>query len=184
MLRRSTSRVLAAVFITLTLPFQTRHAVAADEELAGQFSEFNDPDNKGRMTARLTFAVPETDAVRVSGVCDASASTSVKFSVVIFNADVGDLKDGTPVDLRFLGGGFHYVLKGEVHGTEAEEGVSGVLMRMGHDDPLWKAMGEKESLNYLVPGHTVTTLNFMRGREKIRAFVEACRNYGANLDAK
>jgi hypothetical protein len=164
MLRRRIHLLFLGLSIAPTLPFLAPSAVVADE------------------AARLTYGVPETDAIQVSGVCDATPGTSVKFSIITFGADVGDLKEGTPVDLRFLGGGFHYSLKGEVHGTDAEESISGVLVRMDHDDPLWKVMGEKETLNYLVPGHTVTTLNFVRGRERIRAFVEACRTYAANLD--
>ena len=176
------------VFLTLSfalmVPFLAPSTVAANEDMVWQFSEFNDPDNKGRMTARLTFGIPETDAVQVSGICDATPSTSANFSVLRFGTDIGDLKEGAPVDLRFLGGGFHYALKGEVYGTQAEEGVSGVLVTLEHDNPLWKAFSEKETLNYLVPGHTVTTLNFARGRENIQAFVEACRAYAKAIEAK
>jgi len=182
--RRRTHLVIFGLSIALNLPFLAPSAVAADENMEWQFSEFNDPDNKGRMTARLTFGVPETDAVQVSGVCDAAPSTSVNFSAVTFGADVGDLKDGSPVELRFLGGGYHYALKGEVYGTEAEEGVSGVLVRLDHENPLWKAFREKDTLNYMVPGHTVTTLNLARGRDNIQAFVEACRTYAESVASR
>ena len=38
-------------------------AAAADSVMEWQFYESNDPDNKGRMTARLVYGVPETDNV-------------------------------------------------------------------------------------------------------------------------
>lgn len=143
-----------------------------------QFSEANDPDNKGRMTARLVYGVPETDNVQVTGVCDAGPSTGVKFSSVTFGADIGaDLKYGTQVELGFSGGGFKHVMKGSIHRPSAEEGIAGVHLDIEHNDPLWQALQQKDSLDYLVPGYRANTLDMTRGRDKIKSFVEACRTY-------
>ena len=154
-------------------------AAAADSVMEWQFYESNDPDNKGRMTARLVYGVPETDNVQVSGVCDAGASTSVKFSSVTFGADIGDLETGKDIELRVSGGGFDHALKGQIHRATGEEGLNGVQVDIGHDDPLWRAMADKTSLDYLVPGYKAATLDFERGRDKIQQFVKACETYAA-----
>jgi len=152
---------------------------AADDRLEWQFFESNDPANKGRMTAGLIYGVPETDNIQVSGVCD--AGTSAKSSSVTFGADIGDLERGKDIELRFSGGGFDHALKGQIHRPAGEEGLSGVHVDIAHDDPLWRAMAEKDSLDYLVPGYKAATLDLTRGKDRIEAFVQACRTYaGAN----
>ena len=153
------------------------HGAIATEGMEWSFSEFNDPENKGRMTARLGYGVPETDNIQVSGVCDASPSTGVAFSSVTFGADSGDLKDGAETELRFSGGGFDHVLRGAIYRPSAEEGISGVHVDIKHDDPLWEALQEKDTLDYLVPGYRASTLDLTRGRDKIKSFIEACRTY-------
>jgi VHL beta domain len=152
-------------------------AAVAQDGMQWQFSEFNDPDNKGRMTARLAYGVPETDNIQVSGVCDASPSTGVKFSSVTFGADTGDLKEGDAVELYFSGGGFKHTLQGSVYGTQAEVGVSGVHADIEHDDPIWKAMQEQEKLEYFVPGSATASLQLKGGAKNIKSFVDACRTY-------
>jgi hypothetical protein len=155
------------------------YATAANDSMEWQFSESNDPDNKGRMTARLLYSVPETDNVQVSGVCDASRSTGVKFSSVTFGADIGDLENGKDTELRFSGGGFDHALKGQIYRATGEEGLSGVHVDIEHDDPLWGAMAEKDQLDYLVPGYKAASLDFTRGRDKIQQFVKTCETYAA-----
>ena len=159
---------------SLSIPLR---AASADDRMEWQFSEFNDPDNKGRTTVRLTFGVPETDAIQVSGVCDATSGTSANFSSVTFGADVGKLENGKQVDLRFSGGGFDHVLQGQVHRAAGEEGLSGVNLAIGAEDPLWRAMADSDSLDYLVPGFKASTLSFERGKDKIQQFLQACRTY-------
>ena len=66
---------LAAILATQLLPLLSNSAIAADDGMKWQFNEANDPDNKGRMTARLIYGVPETDAVQVSGVCEARSGS-------------------------------------------------------------------------------------------------------------
>jgi hypothetical protein len=59
---------LVAILATQVLPLLSTSAIAASDDMKWQFSEANDPDNKGRMTARLIYGVPETDAIQASGV--------------------------------------------------------------------------------------------------------------------
>ena len=158
--------------------FATR-AAAADSVMEWQFYEGNDPDNKGAMTARLVYGVPETDNVQVMGVCDARPRTGVKFSSVTFGADIGALEDDKETELRVSGGGFDHALKGQIYRATGEEGLSGVIVDIEHNDPLWGAMDEKDSLDYLVPGYKAATLDLGRGRDKIKKFVQACRSYAA-----
>jgi hypothetical protein len=164
---------LATVVASSQLP----HVAAAADRMEWSFTEFNDPDNKGRLTARLSYSVPETDNIQVSGVCDGTPSTGAKYSSVTFGADTGKLQEGSQVDLHFTGGGFDHVMKGAVYGTQAEVGVAGVHLDIEHNDPLWQALQEKDQLDYLVPGYRASTLDLTRGKEKIKSFIEACRAY-------
>jgi hypothetical protein len=165
---------LALVAVT-SLPLSS--VAAAADRMEWSFTEFNDPDNKGRLTARLSYGVPETDNIQVSGVCDGTASTGAKYSSVTFGADTGKLEEGSQLDLRFTGGGFDHVMKGSIYGTQAEVGVAGVHLDIEHNDPLWQALQEKDQLDYLVPGYRASTLDLTRGKDKIKSFIEACRAY-------
>lgn len=165
---------LVALAAAFSLP--SISPAAADDDMQWQFYESNDPDNKGAMTARLVYGVPETDDVQVMGVCDARPSTGVKFSSVTFGADIGDLANGENADIRFSGGGFEHTLHGNVARTEGE-GINGIHLDIEHGDPLWTAFAEKGTLDYLVPGYRAATLKLEPGRDKLKSFVEACRTY-------
>jgi len=162
--------VLVVVFLFKALP------AVADDGMEWQFYESNDPDNKGAMTARLVYGVPETDNVQVTGVCDARPSTGVKFSSVTFGADIGALANGADSDLRFSGGGFEQTLHGNIERAEGE-GLNGVHLDIKNDDPIWTAFADKDTLDYQVPGYRAATLKLTPGRDKLEAFVEACRTY-------
>lgn len=162
-------------------------SAVADDKMQWSFSEANDPENKGAMTARLSYGVPETDNIQVIGVCDARPGTGVKFSSLTFGADIGsDMKHGDPVDLRFSGGGFERSLKGSVQRPQGEEGIAGVHLDLEHDDPLWQALLDKDQLDYLVPGYRASSVDLGGGRDKIKSFHEACRTYAQAVpgDAK
>jgi hypothetical protein len=154
-----------------TLAAQAR----AESGMEWQFFEINDPGNK---STRLVYGVPETDNVQVSGACVHSSSVGANFAIVTFGADIGDLESGKDTDLRVSGGGFDHALKGKIFRATGEEGVSGVQVDIGNDDPLWRAFAEKDSLDYLVPGYKAASLDFARGRDKIQQFVKACETFG------
>jgi len=107
---------------TQVLPLLSTSAVAADDGMKWQFSEANDPDNKGRMTARLIYGIPETDAIQASGVCEARSGSGLQASSLMLGADIGDLEDGKEVDVHFSGGGFDRTRKGVVRQPTSEEG--------------------------------------------------------------
>jgi hypothetical protein len=164
--------VLLAIAIG-SVSLSLRASAASDMEW--QFFQTNDPGNK---TTRLIYGVPETDNVQVSGACVHSSSVGANFSVVTFGADIGDLGNGKDTELRVSGGGFDHALKGKIFRATGEEGVSGVQVDIGNDDPLWRAFAEKDSVDYLVPGFRAASLDLTRGRDKIQQFVKACETFG------
>ena len=150
------------------------HRAAAADGMEWQFFQTNDPGNK---STRLIYGVPETDNMQVSGACVHSSSIGANFSIVTFGADIGDLENGKDTELRVSGGGFDHALKGKIFRAAGEEGLSGVQVDIGNDDPLWRAFAEKDSLDYLVPGYNAASLDFTRGRDKIQQFVKACETF-------
>ncbi len=173
---KSLSLVVICLLGLFVWPALMMPAHAQDGDMSWQFYETNDPDNKGAMTARLVYGVPETDNVQVMGVCDARPSTGVKFSSVTFGADIGDLANGADAELRFSGGGFEQTLKGNV-ARAAEEGLNGIHLDIENSDALWTAFAEKDTLDYQVPGYRAAPLKLEPGRDKITSFIEACRTY-------
>ena len=171
---------LAAALLLLALFCSTTSSHTADE-MVWSFSEGNDPGNRGRTTAYLSYGLPETDLAQVSGVCEARSSTSVNTSSLTLGADIGRLQNGTSVSLRFTGGGFNHSVPATIIGANAEVGITGVQLEIPHDDPLWKALGEKASLDYLVPGYSAANLDLRQGHQQIAKFIAACRSYADTL---
>ena len=174
---------LAAILATQMLPLLSNSAIAADDGMKWQFNEANDPDNKGRMTARLIYGVPETDAIQVSGVCEARSGSGLQASSLMLGADIGALDDGKEVDVHFSGDGFDRTLKGVVHQPTSEEGLSGVVLEVENDDPLWGALTEGQALDYALPGLQPATLPADGGEDAIEQFVQACKSYADALGA-
>ena len=170
-----------ALITVLSFLFPSSPSLAAENGMVWSFSEGNDASNRGRMTARLGYGVPETDNVQVDGVCEARSGTGVMSANLILGADVGKLADGANVNVRFTGGGFNHFVSGNVYGTRLEEGVTGVSLDVNVNDPLWKALTEKDSLDYLVPGYSASKLALKDGHDKIRQFIRACRSYAEAL---
>jgi hypothetical protein len=167
------------LLLAVCLVFAPHAANAADPKTWQYFAK-TDPGN----SASLSYGVPETDDRQVGVACD-----SAKQSVLTFGADIGKTaKAGAPSELRFSGGGFERTAKGTIV-IPAEEGIAGVRLELPNDDPLWQALLEKDELDYLVPGYRASTLDLTSGRDKIRAYIDACRGSGqaaasAQADAK
>ncbi len=150
---------------------------AAEDSPEWQFSEYSDPTSQEHVTRQLIYGVPESDDIRVLGVCDASKSPGS--ASVTFGADIGNMETGKDTDLRFSGGGFDYALKGQIYRPEGEEGMSGVHADIALDDRLWSAFAEKDSLDYLVPGYKASTIDLTRGKDKVASFLQACKSNAA-----
>lgn len=186
MLFRAGVFVFFAAFLSVltTLFLLPTTSASAEDKLTWQFSEGNDPGNKGRMTARLSYAVPETDNAQVSGVCEARSSTGVNLVSLTLGADIGDLKENADVDVRFSGGGSEHVLEGSVHGRDIEVGITGVHLDVGINDDLWDLLTQKNSLDYLIPGYRAASLDLKDGHGAIKKFIAACRSYAEALSPK
>lgn len=168
---------LRPLLVCLLLGAALPAGALAEEGREWLFDQYNDPENDGRDTATLIYAVPETDDVQVAGTCTEPSGSNPKFSTLTFGADIGDLPNGKDVSLRFSGGGFEHTLPGQIKRAPGEEGLSGVLVDIGDGDPLWGALEEKQSLDYLVPGYRASSLDLTRGRGSVKQFLEACRGY-------
>ena len=183
MITKCCAGLMCLLVATFFLPLLISSAEAQDN-FQWTFSEGNDPDNKGRMTATLQFGVPETDNIQFTGICDAAPSTSVRFSVLTLATDIADMKRGKTVRLRFSGGGSEIGLDGEVSRNDAEEGIAGVIVRPDHSHPIWKFLTSRDAVEYLVPGYRTSSLKLTGGHENIGKFVTACKSYQAAIEPK
>lgn len=171
---RFISRFLAGAVVPLG--FATSSPLQAQDALKWTFNE--GPDARGRTVARLVYGVPETDNQMFAGVCEARSSTGIAFSALTMAVDVGRLKNGAGVKVRFSGGGREHVLPGEVTGVgNTNEGIAGILVRPKHSDQFWSMMTELPAVDYKIPGYRSTVLNLKNGHSKIRSFVSACQAY-------
>ena len=167
--------MFAAALWLAAAGFHIQPVGAQESELVWQFDQSNDPSNKGRSTAYLTFGIPESDAIQLTGTC--AAGSSGNFAVVHLGADIGQLPESAKVKVRFSGGGEEHTLKGVVYGTQLEEGISGVLLHIDNDDPVWSMLQRLDEVSYQIPGYSATALQLTQGRNKIEQFNEACRFY-------
>jgi len=171
----ATLRFPVLFLITLAFgPLALAALAHAENGMEWQFFQSDEPGNK---STRLVYGVPETDNVQVSGACVHSSSVGANFTIVTFGADIGDLQNDKDIELRVSGGGFDHALKGKIFRAPGEEGVSGVQVDIGNDDPLWQAFAEKDSVDYLVPGYKASSLDLTKGRDKIQQFVKACETF-------
>lgn len=170
----STIRIYT-LFLVATAALCFAPPARAESGMEWQFFLAKDASYK---STRLIYGVPETDNLQVSGACVHSASIGTNFSIVTFGADIGNLENGKDAELRVSGGGFDHSLKGKIVRATGEEGLNGVEIDIGNDDPLWRAFAEKDSLDYLVPGYKASSLDFARGRDKIQQYVKACETFG------
>jgi len=168
------------LFFALSLVLPAPDAIAADDRKVWSFSDGDDPDNPGLRTVNLSYGVPETDNTQVTGICKTRPGSNTTFVRLVFGADIGTLKEGADVKLRFSGGGFNKLSSGSVYGTKLEEGVAGVRLDIDADDLLLLALTERNELDYLVPGYTASKLNLRDGHGTIKRFMVACRSQASS----
>ncbi len=172
----SNLRFVNAIYFTFALAaMMMAPAIATAEDRAQwKFNEFDDPGKKGQTIARLVLRAPGNKAARFSGTCTSGGSERLTFSAVTLAADVGNLKDGDSVKVRFSGGGLRHTVNGEVYGNQEDLGVVGVLLRPRHGDKLWTALIQKRELEYVVPGYRTSSLQLDEGWSKIEDYISAC----------
>lgn len=174
---RACFNVIAALaFLAVAIIWSdTLHA--EDDQMIWQYREAASSAGVGRKSAGLIFGVPETDNVQVQAGCDSGISAGSKNISLVLGADIGTLTDGAKVKVRFEGGRFKQSIAGQVHGTEIEEGVTGVHLQIAPSDPLWRAMQQRDALAYQADSYAQAMLRLKGGTSTIQRFVETCRRY-------
>jgi len=182
--RNQTVIVAMALIVGAPLTFFSL-AQAAEDGRVWQYREAQGSAGVGRKSAGLILGVPETDDVQVQAGCDSSFTRGKKLISLVVAADIGSKKDGEAVKVRFTGGRFKHTVKGIVHGTTLEEGVTGAHLQLSYKDKLWAAMQERDALDYQVPGYQVASLKLRGGASTIQRFVNTCQGYaGRSPDSK
>lgn len=148
-----------------------------DDKFVWDYSQYDDISNNGHATSNLIYGIPETDAVQIFGQCNAGSSGN--FSTVDFGADVEGLRDGQAVTISFSTGNFSRQLDGEVIGTQAEVGITGVRVTLDNNDALWDALRRGQNLKYLIKGKG-TSASLRGSNTPIKKFVEDCKNYAGS----
>lgn len=172
---RCTSILAAA--LALSLP-----ARSEEPPMLWQFYEREDEASAGNKLASLILGIPETDAVQVTGECRQAEAGDDALADMVFGTDTGTLKDGEWVDLVVTAAGTDHVVRGRVHGTKLEVGVTGVSAKLGFNDALWTLMQDKEELGYRIKGEAASNLKLKGGHSTIRRFIETCKGYSGTTD--
>lgn len=165
----------AAILALSLLVFHTSPAVFASD-MVWQFRQADGSAGVGRKSAGLIFGVPETDDVQVQAGCESGLTRGKRISLVL-GTDIGSLKDGDKITVRFEGGRFRQSSAGIVHGTEIEEGVTGAHVQLEPDDPLWQAMQQRDKIEYKVDGYRTASLKLRGGHSTIQRFINTCQRY-------
>lgn len=159
-------------FVTLLLCFGG--SAIAQENMVWFYERFDDQVRKGRQTSTISVGVPETDNVMLAGAC--AAGVNKGSSEVIFAAPVGNLAQGSRVNIRFSAGSYRDEYRGSASFSESGEGVAGVKLRLKNNDPLWDVLRDFSRIRYEVVGKT-TSLPLRGSSRAIGKFLSDCRFY-------
>lgn len=137
-------------------------------------SQYNDPNNKGRMTSFITIGVPETDNRMGSASCFAGSSAGNP--AIEFAANTGNLRPGAGIDIEFYANAGPMLYRGEVKAPLSEEDYSGVRLNIDASDPLWSVLSRMSRISYRVQGQQIDLP--LRGSSRaIARFLDECRFY-------
>ncbi len=176
--------VAMALAFATTILFLDTAAHAAGDSKVWQYREAQGTAGVGRKSAGLILGIPETDDVQVQAGCESGFVRGGKTISLVLAADIGTMKDGDKIKVRFTGGRFKRTVNGIVHGTEIEEGVTGAHVQLAHDDKLWQAMQDRDALDYQVPGYQIANLKLRGGSSTIQRFVNTCGRYAGSSTNK
>ena len=153
-------------------------SAAGDANRTWEFNQIAAAGDGGQPVPRIYYSVPQTDDVQVSGSCFVfEGAALVRLTL---GADIAGMPANKEVNVQFSGGGFNYLHTGEVHKASGETGINGVDVDAEAGDPLWTAMTQQGSIDYLVPGSRAATLDFSKGRAQILKFQSACKAFAAS----
>jgi hypothetical protein len=115
-------------------------ATPAPEGFLWQFANSQDTP----ASASLVFGIPETDAVQVFASCR-QGQAGVR---MVLGSDTSSMAPGQPVQLTLRGQAFRRQYPGTIEAPTSNEGLTGFVVRLALNDPLWNAMGSEEQLSY------------------------------------
>lgn len=140
-----------------------------------------DAENPAETYIAISYAVPETDDVVISGECIiGERDPFVRFEIA---ADISGLQNGTPVQVQArIPDGRTALLDGTVTGVGAEFGISGIAIEAEVSDPAWLVIAGDRTVRFDRPdtgnGFTITG----NGPNSIGPFLADCAE-AAQLDA-
>lgn len=147
---------------------------AAAQNFQWQASAYNDASNGGKYTAYLIQGVPETDNIAFRASCQPGSSAPIAPTVFVYNT--GGLPRNAHLTVSFfIDGREVHTMQGVVHGPDSEEGIAGILLRLGLDDPLWEILAANAYIRYEANGMGQAGMQLSGSRQAIERFLVDCR---------
>ena len=148
--------------------------LAAAQNFQWQANAFNDAGNRGKYTAFLTQGVPETYNIAFRDTCQAGSSARFAPTVLVYNT--GRLPRNAQLTVSFFANGrVVHTMQGLVHVPQAEEGIAGIFLRVGINDPLWEILAANTYIRYEANGMGKAGMNQSGSRRAIERFLGDCR---------
>ncbi|MEL7048400.1 MAG: lysozyme inhibitor LprI family protein [Pseudomonadota bacterium] len=134
----------------------------------------NDPTNRGRYTVRLRNQIPETDAIAFEAVCDAGSSGTFASTTIGYNTQ--GRAEGATIGSTLTVDGKPFRYSAAYYGTQAEFGVSGLLVYPDFEDPFWEAMAAGRSLLIKADDGAATAISLRGSGGPVREFIQQCKD--------
>ncbi len=148
-------------------------AVGAEMVWSSETSGAGDSGAGDGPTATLWLGIPETDAMQFIATCSLKSSgTSLS---AVFGYDITGMREGARKTLELRSAGYRQDWDGAVFGTEIEEGVAGIRLDLGIDDPLWQMMQTVSLLSYGLAGAAPSRLSLRGAPDAVESFLTNCR---------
>lgn len=144
------------------------------ERFEWEYGKYNDDMNRGLATSTLSLRIPETDATAIYATCVADYDDNS--SLVKISGDTTGRQDDEATSVTFYHNSAEHTFKGTVTGTQAEEGISGVELEVGNDDPLWESLSAWLPIGYRLLGEDVQVMSG-GAAPHIESFLRDCRFY-------
>ena len=166
-------------FLTVFLATACTALAQFPADMAWQYSQFTDEQNKGRMTSMATLGVPETDFVMGHARCFAGSTAGLP--MLELAVDTGGAPDGTPIGIEFQTDAGPMFYQGAAKAALSEEDYTGVRIELDTNDPLWQVLMRMNHLIYRVNGNAVD-IPLRGSRMAISSLLADCRFYHGNFN--
>lgn len=146
---------------------------AAPASAANELSWHN--DTVSGTIANLWFGVPESDELQFAATCTTNGEAGDELLMATFGTDVHGLKEGATAIVDVAIGKQRATLKGKVHGTKAEVGITGVRAPIAIDnEAFWGAMQKADALTYARRGGDKLRMNLGGASGPVQKFLADC----------